>query len=114
MRQSASLSTAARVSRPVAARSSFHTSSARRALSESDHTDDHPDRPGTIDHHKEEQLKKQKAGKGHWVKELASNSEAAVKADRDEIDATQENIEKLQEETEEMLEGKNEGPRKAS
>lgn len=32
---------------------------------------------------KQSQLKKQKEGKGHWHEELASNSEANVKADQD-------------------------------
>ena len=31
-----------------------------------------------IDHHKNDQLQKQKDGKGHWKGELASQSEAAV------------------------------------
>ena len=33
-----------------------------------------------IDHHKNDQLNKQKEGKGHWKGELASQSEAAVSA----------------------------------
>lgn len=41
-------------------------------------TDDHDDRKAAIDHHKEDQLNKQKEGKGHWKQELSSNSEAAV------------------------------------
>ncbi|KAI1366331.1 hypothetical protein F5Y08DRAFT_136011 [Xylaria arbuscula] len=32
--------------------------------------------------HKQDLLSKQKSGKGHWKPELASESEAAVKADR--------------------------------
>ena len=31
-----------------------------------------------IDHHKDDQLKKQQEGKGHWKRELGSNSESAV------------------------------------
>ena len=31
-----------------------------------------------IDHHKNDQLKKQEEGKGHWKRELGSNSEGAV------------------------------------
>ena len=31
-----------------------------------------------IDHHKNDQLKKQGEGKGHWKRELGSNSESAV------------------------------------
>ncbi|KAH7010621.1 uncharacterized protein B0I36DRAFT_257403 [Microdochium trichocladiopsis] len=32
--------------------------------------------------HKQDSLEKQRQGKGHWKAELASDSEAAVKADR--------------------------------
>ncbi|MCJ1445856.1 MAG: hypothetical protein MMC23_006361 [Stictis urceolatum] len=77
----------------------FSLSARRTALSESDHHDDSDARKAKIDTHKEESLKQSKDGSGKWKKELASNSEAAVKADRDEIDATEENIAKLQEET---------------
>jgi len=31
-----------------------------------------------IDHHKDDMLKKQKEGKGHWKEELASSSESIV------------------------------------
>ncbi|KAL8824790.1 MAG: hypothetical protein Q9170_008041 [Blastenia crenularia] len=40
--------------------------------------DDHDDRKAKIDEHKHDQLNKQKEGKGHWKRELSSNSEAAV------------------------------------
>ncbi|MCJ1437103.1 hypothetical protein MMC27_006488 [Xylographa pallens] len=53
-----------------------------------------------IDHHKNDQLQKQKDGKGHWKGELASQSEAALKADREEVEASDETISKLQKETE--------------
>jgi len=36
------------------------------------------DRAADIDHHKNDQLEKQKEGKGHWKGELGSNSESAV------------------------------------
>ena len=39
---------------------------------------DADDRKAKIDHHKDDQLNKQKEGKGHWKKELGSNSESAV------------------------------------
>ncbi|KAI1343766.1 hypothetical protein F5Y15DRAFT_411623 [Xylariaceae sp. FL0016] len=45
--------------------------------------------------HKDDLLSKQKAGKGHWKPELASDSEEAVKADR----AGEEDVQKLQERT---------------
>jgi hypothetical protein len=38
------------------------------------------ERKGEIDHHKDDQLNKQKEGKGHWKEELASNSESAVRS----------------------------------
>ncbi|KAK1639352.1 hypothetical protein BDP81DRAFT_420814 [Colletotrichum phormii] len=38
----------------------------------------------THEKHKQDSLSKQKQGKGHWKPELASDSEEAIKADRDE------------------------------
>lgn len=51
-----------------------------------------------MDHekHKQDSLRKQKAGQGHWKPELASDSEAAVKADRS---TKPESKEELQERT---------------
>ena len=55
--------------------------------------------------HKQDLLTKQKAGKGHWKPELASDSEEAVKADRARDAAAaaaggvKEEISKLQERT---------------
>lgn len=45
---------------------------------------DHPPTETETDHekHKQDSLHKQKQGKGHWKPELASDSEEAVKADR--------------------------------
>ena len=40
--------------------------------------DDSEERNAEIEHHKNDQLNKQKEGKGHWKRELSSNSEAAV------------------------------------
>jgi len=48
--------------------------------------------------HKQDQLNKQKEGKGHWKPELASNSEEAVQADRN---TKNESIEDLQNRTKE-------------
>ena len=36
------------------------------------------ERKKKIEHHKEDQLDKQREGKGHWKRELGSNSESAV------------------------------------
>ncbi|KAK8193071.1 uncharacterized protein BKA78DRAFT_294491 [Phyllosticta capitalensis] len=52
--------------------------------------------------HKQDQLRKQKQGKGHWKDELASDSESAVKADRGEVDASSDTIQKLQKEGEKL------------
>ncbi|KAF2239001.1 hypothetical protein EV356DRAFT_504353 [Viridothelium virens] len=54
------------------------------------------------EHHKQDQLRKQKEGKGEWKDELASDSESIVKADRGEIDASEETISKLQKEAEQI------------
>ncbi|KAL9112904.1 MAG: hypothetical protein Q9187_007702 [Circinaria calcarea] len=56
--------------------------------------------------HKEDQLEKQKAGKGHWKEELASQSESAVKSDREDLDASQHKIEQMQKETAEFVKSK--------
>ncbi|KAL8726587.1 MAG: hypothetical protein Q9166_006622 [cf. Caloplaca sp. 2 TL-2023] len=66
-------------------------------------TDDHDDRKAKIDHHKDDQLNKQKEGRGHWKQELSSNSEAAIKADREEISNVEEDIAALQKETEQAV-----------
>ncbi|KAL8627387.1 hypothetical protein Q9189_006908 [Teloschistes chrysophthalmus] len=92
----------------INAHASFHISSRRAALSESDHSEhDHEDRKAKIDHHKEDQLNKQKEGKGHWKPELSSNSESAIKADREEITNAEDDIAALQKETEKVM-GKDE------
>ena len=52
----------------------------------------------TIEHHKQDSLAKQKQGKAHWKPELASESEASVKADRTP-DEGGKDIRRLQEKT---------------
>ncbi|MCJ1229024.1 hypothetical protein MMC12_005688 [Toensbergia leucococca] len=69
------------------------------ALNESNRGRDSNDTAKEIDHHKHDQLQKQKEGKGHWTPELASDSETAVAADRGEHDHSEEGISKLQEDT---------------
>jgi len=49
--------------------------------------------------HKQDQLQKQKEGKGHWKDELASDSESIIKADRNETGNAKENIDQLQKES---------------
>jgi len=39
---------------------------------------DNEDRAEEAEHHKQDQLQKQKEGKGHWKDELASDSESIV------------------------------------
>jgi len=81
----------------------FHKANILSALSESDHGrhDSVEDHKAEIDQHKEDLLRNQKDGKGEWKGELSSNSEAAIKADREETDAPEVNIAKLQKETSE-------------
>lgn len=55
--------------------------------------------------HKQDQLQKQKEGKGHWKPELASNSEEAVAADRH---SGNESIEELQKKTADHAQKKHE------
>jgi len=88
---------ALRVSPTIRARA-LHATSFRAALNETDR--DRDNLHEEIDHHKNDQLQKQKDGKGHWKGELASQSEAALKADREEIDASEDTINNLQKETE--------------
>jgi len=52
-----------------------------------------------IEHHKHDSLRKQKDGQGHWKDELSSNSESIIKAERGEVEASDETIKKLQEDS---------------
>ncbi|CAG8973245.1 hypothetical protein HYALB_00000004 [Hymenoscyphus albidus] len=72
---------------------------ASRGLKESDR--DNPSRDP--EKHKQDQLAKQKEGKGHWKPELASDSEEAITADRSHQN---ESIEDLQEKTKEYADKK--------
>ncbi|KAL6719258.1 hypothetical protein ACLMJK_003495 [Lecanora helva] len=82
----------------------LQVSAARTALSESDHSIDEDVRKKAIDEHKDDQMEKQKQGKGHWKRELGSNSESAIKADREEIANAGRDIDQLQKETASALE----------
>ncbi|KAK4186041.1 hypothetical protein QBC35DRAFT_502296 [Podospora australis] len=55
------------------------TQTSFRSLKESASSDPNPD---DFEHHKQDSLKKQKEGNGHWKPELASVSEETIKADR--------------------------------
>ncbi|KAM3452052.1 hypothetical protein MY3296_004789 [Beauveria thailandica] len=78
-----------------AARKPFHSS---RVLShkESSSNDD-------VDKHKLDSLRKHKEGSAHWKRELASDSEEAVKADKGR-GAAKETVKQLQERTKKMAE----------
>ncbi|KAJ6184128.1 hypothetical protein N7519_005429 [Penicillium mononematosum] len=75
--------------------STFH-SSAVRSLKEDDKNRD--DLSSHYESHKREVIKETVEGKGKWKSELASNSEAGVKADRGELDGDAE-FQKMQERT---------------
>ncbi|MCJ1311304.1 hypothetical protein MMC25_004975 [Agyrium rufum] len=78
---------------------SFHVTTFRAALSETDRHRDDEETKEHIETHKQDQLQKQKEGKGHWKQELASQSEAALAADKEDVEHTEDTIEKLQKET---------------
>jgi hypothetical protein len=63
---------------------SFSTSSTRQALKEGDANRDKEHISQEYERVKNENLHNAKEGKGGWKNELASESEASVKADRDE------------------------------
>ncbi|KIX04322.1 uncharacterized protein Z518_05189 [Rhinocladiella mackenziei CBS 650.93] len=69
----------------------FHTTSARRALSED--KIDIPERAQEIDRHKSDSVEKAKTGKGEWKPELASQSEQAISGDKS--DMTMEQMQKM-------------------
>ncbi|KAI9367385.1 hypothetical protein BJX61DRAFT_310826 [Aspergillus egyptiacus] len=71
------------VLRPAAV-SAFHTSAARPGLKEGDQSRDQIN--NVYEEEKQGNVKRQKEGQGKWNQNLASNSEASVKADRGEIE----------------------------
>jgi len=76
-----------------------------QALKESDR--DIPDLPNVNEKHKQDQIQKQKEGKGHWKPELASDSEEAISADRAHKEkGGEESIEELQNRTREHAQKK--------
>ncbi|KAL4990888.1 hypothetical protein BDW68DRAFT_153538 [Aspergillus falconensis] len=71
---------------PRATASAFHTSAARSGLKE----DDDRSNDQLKDHYEQEkqaQIKRQNEGQGKWNQNLASSSEASVKADRGEVES---------------------------
>ncbi|PSN73083.1 hypothetical protein BS50DRAFT_629159 [Corynespora cassiicola Philippines] len=85
-------------SHQVAQRAGLHQSIPRCAGKES--ALHHEGRAEEVESEKQDLLRKQKDGKGHWKEELASDSESVVKADRGEVEASEETIKKLQKEAE--------------
>ncbi|PCH09507.1 Hypothetical protein PENO1_000350 [Penicillium occitanis (nom. inval.)] len=77
-----SLPTTLSASSRVAPSAAFSTSSIQRALKESDRNRENLS--NEYESHKEENLKEVKSGKAYWKEQLASESEAGVKADRGE------------------------------
>ncbi|KAL1998853.1 hypothetical protein VTN02DRAFT_5487 [Thermoascus thermophilus] len=90
----------ARRSAYVVASASFHSSAARSTLKEDDRNRDGLHEEYEV--HKQDQLRSSKDGRAKWKQELASNSEASIKADRGEIDASQSSIESLQQATKDL------------
>lgn len=64
---------------------------------------DNPDQASQNERHKQDALKKQKEGKGHWKAELASDSEEAIAAERSQRN---ESLHELQKRTVEHAEDK--------
>ncbi|PKY05489.1 hypothetical protein P168DRAFT_288953 [Aspergillus campestris IBT 28561] len=79
--------------------SPLHTTAARPGLKESDHNRENLD--VHYEEEKEEGLQRKREGRGQWKGELASNSEASIKADRGDLDS--EDITTLQEKTKKEL-----------
>jgi len=85
----------------LAASRSFRLSTVRRALNEKDRG--HDNLHVGNEQHKKDGPQKQKDGKGTWKGELASPSEAAIKADRDEAEASEEMTKEMQKQTEKLM-----------
>ncbi|PWY79065.1 hypothetical protein BO83DRAFT_376547 [Aspergillus eucalypticola CBS 122712] len=82
---------------PAAAVAALHTSIPRPGLKESDHNRD--DLANIYEAEKHDQVKSSKEGKAKWKQEIASDSEASVKADRGEVDSDDNNFSAMQERT---------------
>lgn len=55
--------------------------------------------PDQIEKKKQESLKKQEKGEGHWHEELASRGESNITADKEKVHDHESHMEKLQEQT---------------
>lgn len=96
---------AARIARQARPVSSFRAVAAPSSVRPFSHAqqlrlkEDSPKSPEETDRIKQEQIKKQQDGKGHWHEELASQSESHVAADRENVDNHDKHIDDLQKET---------------
>ncbi|KAJ2971733.1 hypothetical protein NQ176_g7548 [Zarea fungicola] len=66
-----------------------------------------PDLDNDVDKHKLDSIRKQQSGTGHWKRELASDSEEAIKADKGQQSGAKESVEALQERTKRAAEETN-------
>ncbi|PWY72206.1 hypothetical protein BO94DRAFT_539330 [Aspergillus sclerotioniger CBS 115572] len=85
------------LTRPTTIYASLHTSIPRRGLKESDHNRE--DLASIYEAEKHDQLRSTKEGKAKWKQEIASDSEASVKADRGEVDSDDKSFGAMQERT---------------
>ncbi|KAJ5938950.1 hypothetical protein N7466_002084 [Penicillium verhagenii] len=79
----------------IPATSALHTTAVRRGLKEND-----KNRDELAQHYESEKhahLKRAKEGTGKWAENLASNSEAHVKADRGDLDTESKDFQKMEE-----------------
>ncbi|KAK2877231.1 hypothetical protein FQN49_001330 [Arthroderma sp. PD_2] len=67
----------------------FHNTASVRALKEEDRHRDTEEVSSEVEREKHEHLSKHKDGHGKWNNNLASSSEADVKADRGEVDTVE-------------------------
>lgn len=81
------------------ATSAFHSSQSPLSLKESDTNLDGEELKEFYDAEKKNQLKNSEEGKGEWKQSLASNSEASVKADREEVQSDAKDPRGMQERT---------------
>ncbi|KAJ5690513.1 hypothetical protein N7462_004905 [Penicillium macrosclerotiorum] len=74
--------------------SALHTSTPRWSLKESDKNRD--DLPNIYEIQRDHQVKTGKEGNAKWNSDLASNSEADIKADRGEVDSSDKSFQEMQ------------------
>ncbi|KAJ6263796.1 hypothetical protein Dda_2368 [Drechslerella dactyloides] len=96
---------ARRLALPGAASTRLHAKASTPACAHpySSYSTVHENDPDKLHEHKHSSLAAQKEGKGQWREELASDAEAFIKAEREEIKASGEEIERLQKETNKLL-----------